>query len=61
MNRMTIEDWINVNKDISETINYARYRMGDGNRNTTRDIWEQIERTNQNLQVIVSGIIKGQI
>lgn len=52
---LTKDELITVNKDVSETIQYCRHKLGNGQPGD--DIYEQIHRTNQNLQVIISEII----
>jgi hypothetical protein len=61
---LTPQELMKLNKDISETIDYARHKLSqksiysvDHTTQSVYDVWEQLERTNQNLQAIVIEMI----
>lgn len=51
---MSRDELINVGAEITETIQYAKYQLSiDGLLGQHYEIWQQIERTNRNMQLIV--------
>lgn len=54
---LTKDDLIILNSDVSETIKYATHRLSYSYSSKDKDIWEQILRTNQNLQMLINDKI----